>query len=213
LVETHICPICRELVQSNTDDFLCKYCHSTFTNLYKNAILIESAGSVPGVDFVRASTMSTRARAKRAVSTVISSVVLVAVAITIAVAVTGWMEGIPGQYMKLEKVEIHSSVCTWNSTGGFWKIGLSLKNTGTSSATFITAFVNEAEVQNYGVDAMVAGQTSTNMNATTSITSGASVVLNVYIAQGYASLSTATTVNIKIHSAGGMDYMALVQLV
>jgi len=34
-----------------------------------------------------------------------------------------------------------------------------------------------------------------------------------WINQGYAQLSSGTTVNIKIHSAGGMDYIKLVELV
>jgi len=45
-------------------------------------------------------------RERRAISPVIATVILVAVAITVAVGVSYWMSGIAGQYTAFEKVEI-----------------------------------------------------------------------------------------------------------
>jgi hypothetical protein len=45
------------------------------------------------------------------------------------------------------------------------------------------------------------------------IGSGAAGTIFVWIGSGYKTLSSGTTVNIKIHSAGGMDYIKLVQLI
>ena len=148
-------------------------------------------------------------------SPVIATVILVAVAITVAVAVAYWMGGIAGQYTKFEKVEIQTGVCSWNVTGTYWKIKLKLKNTGTAAATLISAFINDVEVQNYDNDAVLTNQTSTSMSdtSTTSIDSGAALTINMYIDQGYLSLSSGTAVNIKIHSAGGMDYIELIELI
>ena len=73
-------------------------------------------------------------------SPVIATVILVAVAITVSVAVAYWMGGIAGQYTKFEKVEIQSAVCINNGT--LWTITMKLKNTGTETSTLISAFVN-----------------------------------------------------------------------
>ena len=146
-------------------------------------------------------------------SPVIATVILVAVAITVSVAVAYWMGGIAGQYTKFEKVEIQSAVCSWNSTETTWKIQMKIKNTGTAASTLISAFINDVEVENYESAIHVDDQTATNMTTTTSVNSGDSVVVNFFVERGYAYLSSGTTVNIKVHSAGGMDYIKLVELV
>ena len=146
-------------------------------------------------------------------SPVIATVILVAVAITVAVAVAYWMGGIAGQYTKFEKVEIQSGVCTFDSTNGNWTITMKMKNTGTAPATLISCFINDVEVGTYGVTSTADAATATNMTTTTSIASGASHMIKIYIGGSYASLSSGTTVNIKVHSAGGMDYIKLVELV
>ena len=53
------------------------------------------------------------------------------------------------------------------------------------------------------------------MTNTYSLTSGMSGTINIYISSGKATstLSPGTTVNIKLHSAGGMDYIKLTELV
>jgi flagellin-like protein len=152
-------------------------------------------------------------RSRKAVSPVIATVILVAVAITVAVAVSYWMGGITSQYTTFEKVEIQSGVCTWNDTG-FWKITLKLKNSGTATSTLNSIFINDIEATTYDQDwASLSGVVTTNMTTTTSITSGANAMINIYVDLGYATLSSGTTVNIKVHSAGGMDYIKLIPLV
>lgn len=148
-------------------------------------------------------------------SPVIATVILVAVAITVAVAVAYWMGGIAGQYTKFEKVEIQSAVCTNNGT--FWTIEMKMKNTGTASSTLISAFINEVEVDNYDSTGPVASAWATNINTTVStvITSGQSVTVYFWMdsARAGTTLTSGTTVNFKIHSSGGMDYIKLVELV
>jgi hypothetical protein len=38
------------------------------------------------------------------------------------------------------------------------------------------------------------------------------MIINIYI-DNYGFLSSGTTVNVKLHSAGGMDYIKLVELI
>jgi hypothetical protein len=138
-------------------------------------------------------------------------VILVAVAITVSVAVAYWMGGIAGQYTKFEKVEIQSAIVTRGVGSGNWTIQLKVKNTGTAVATMISSFVNNIEVQEYNVTVPTAA-IATNQTTSTSIASGESMIINLYI-DNYGFLSSGTTVNVKLHSAGGMDYIKLVELI
>ncbi|MCW3988430.1 MAG: type IV pilin [Candidatus Bathyarchaeota archaeon] len=161
---------------------------------------------------------SRKNRSRRAVSPVIATVILVAIAITIAVAVAYWMGGIAGSFTKFEQVEIQTGVCTMVATN--WQVQISLKNTGTGAATLTNVFVNDVEVINptgYGVTVPGAAvdTITTDMTVATaySLQSGQSGTIKVWIGLNYAMLSPGTTVNIKIHSAGGMDYIKLIELI
>jgi hypothetical protein len=92
-----------------------------------------------------------------------------------------------------------------------------LKNSGTAISTLISAFINDIEVDNYDESAAVQGAWATNINITsaTTLTSGEAKTVYFWIDSGKAgfTLSSGTTVNVKIHSAGGMDYIKLVELV
>jgi FlaG/FlaF family flagellin (archaellin) len=149
---------------------------------------------------------------RKATSVVIASVILVTVTIILAIAVANWTGGVSKQYTKYEKVEIQSATCTWNATDTHWKITLKLKNAGSSSSTLVTAFINDDEILNYGLDTVSPGSTSTNMTASTTLTSGASTTVNIYIDQGYATLSTRTVINVRIHCAGGAEYIKSIEL-
>ena len=152
-------------------------------------------------------------RSKKADSTVIASVILVTVTIVLAFTVAYWIRGVTDHYAKFEKVEMQSAVCTWDSNTTSWKITLRLKNAGTAQATLTGAFINDEEIVAYDQDSVVDGSTSTNMTKSTPLSSGASVTINIYIDQGYASLSSRTVVNVKIHCAGGAEYIKPIELV
>lgn len=151
-------------------------------------------------------------RKSRAISPVIATVILVAVTITVTIAVANWMSGISSQYTAFEKVEIQSGVCTVDANGN-WTVSLKLKNSGSATATLISIFINDVEVDGYGNSSQI-GLWTTDMTESYSLTSGMSGTVNVYISSGKstATLSSGTTVNIKLHSAGGMDYIKLIQL-
>ena len=152
-------------------------------------------------------------QSRKAVSPVISTVILVAVAITVAVAVAYWMGGIAGQYTKFEKVEVQTGICQRDPAGGNWTITLKLKNSGTAASTLIGCFINEIEVNDYDVYAAPDDQATTNMSASETIESGATALIYIYIDDTWTHVTSGTTVNIKIHSAGGMDYIKLIELV
>lgn len=160
-------------------------------------------------------------RERKAVSPVIATVILVAVAITVAIGVSYWMSGISSQYTQFEKVEIQTGYATTDAgtaTTG-WDIELSIKNSGSATATITHVFVNDVPVDNYDATAIseTPGETSTTIESTgTSLTAGNSTTVHVWIASGgtgpLSTLSAGTTVNVKLHSAGGMDYIKLIRL-
>ncbi len=162
---------------------------------------------------------------RRAVSPVIATVILVAVTITVAVAVAYWMAGISSQYTSFEKVEIQSAIFT-PATSAYWEIKITLKNSGTKTATLTDIYVNDMiatlmasdtyasgnEISAYLADD---GDPTTPAAIPLQIESGATNFVWVWIddVTGDAILlSSGTTINIKIHSAAGMDYIKLVQL-
>ncbi|OGD59176.1 hypothetical protein A3K78_08715 [Candidatus Bathyarchaeota archaeon RBG_13_52_12] len=154
---------------------------------------------------------------RKAVSPVIATVILVAVAITISVAVAYWMGGISSQYTKFEKVEVSSAICESTVLGaGGWKISLSLKNTGTAQVTLKNVFINDAEVSYDDAAAAPADAAATVAYSLTTglgLASGETKTTVIWIADNYKSFTAGTTINIKLHSAGGMDYLKLIELV
>jgi flagellin-like protein len=160
---------------------------------------------------------------RKAISPVIATVILVAVAITIAVAVAYWMGGIASQYTRFEKVEIQSALCTKDTAAPplYWKVTLTLKNSGSATATLNGVYVNDqlAVYRLATTPPTVNTALNADVDSTTNqmtIQSGQPATVTIYIGTGWpsgAALTSGTTIDIKIHSAGGMDYIKLVQLV
>lgn len=177
-------------------------------------------------------------RKRKAISPVIATVILVAVAITIAVAVSYWMAGIAGQYTKFEKVEIQAASCeklTGTVPGtGYWKITLTLKNSGSATSTLNGVYVDDmvAELITMTVPPVTTPPTlptpididttckrvyaDVSLLHTKSINSGQTETVYVYVGTKWpetAPLTSGTTIDIKLHSANGMDYIKLIGLV
>ena len=162
---------------------------------------------------------------RKAVSPVIATVILVAVAITVAVGVSYWMGGISSQYTQFEKVEIQTGYATYNSSaaasGSYWNVTMVIKNSGSADATINMVFLNDVpcDSSNYAV-------TSTPLNnwgvsfASTGVVLQPGQSTTIYMLidnppsaiNALANLSSGTTVNLKLHSAGGMDYIKLIKL-
>jgi len=98
-----------------------------------------------------------------------------------------------------------------------WTITLVLKNSGTTSSTLINCFINDKLIGQTGgslefvtCDGLGGGAIGLNLDGI-KIESGSSETITI------AGLTTAfsssgTTLNVKLHSAAGMDYIRLVQL-
>jgi len=156
---------------------------------------------------------------RKAVSPVIATVILVAVAITVAVGVSYWMGGISAQYTTFEKIEVQTGYAEWVADDGAgnagWNITLELKNTGSAPSTITHVFVNDRPIAlpaAYGDVFIVTTCTTSVETAGLLLEAGQSKDLCILIDDAYENLSSGTTVNIKLHSAGGMDYIKLIRL-
>lgn len=158
---------------------------------------------------------------RKAVSPVIATVILVAVAITVAVGVSYWMGGISSQYTQFEKVEIQTGYATYNSAGTFWNVTMVIKNSGSADATVNMVFLNDVPCENYNETGAAPTLNDWGVSfASTGVVLQPGEDAEIYIlidnppsvVTALQRLSSGTTVNIKLHSAGGMDYIKLIKL-
>ena len=151
-------------------------------------------------------------RAKRGVSPVISTAILVAVAITVAVAVSYWMGGIAGQYTRFEKLEITSAYATKNAT--HYTISMSVKNTGSTDATIDGILINGQPGSDHDIpitdDATISGGAAADKTIESGQTASGVDAIHVYI--DITLFEAATTVEINLHTAAGLNYPQMVTL-
>ncbi|MCJ7632142.1 DUF4352 domain-containing protein, partial [Candidatus Bathyarchaeota archaeon] len=86
-------------------------------------------------------------------------------------------------------------------------ITLAVKNTGSADATIDSVFINGTPLSQF------AGAVTTNLASGTSVIAGgsASVLVNVSAGAG-APFTSGTTIEVKLHTAGGKDYPQMVTL-
>jgi archaeal type IV pilus assembly protein PilA len=160
--------------------------------------------------------MRMKTQQRKAVSPVIATVILVAVAITVAVGVSYWMGGISSQYTQFEKIEIQTGYATKVPNG--WDITLEVKNSGSAESTITHVFINDIPIADGTIPVTpVATDLASNIDIIGTLTAGQSATVQVFVGEGLTIsgltyLSSGTTVNIKLHSAGGMDYIKLIRL-
>ena len=69
----------------------------------------------------------------------ITTVILVAVGIALAVAIGLWMSGLVATFTRFEKLEVTSAYATGS---GPWTVKVTVKNTGSADATITSVMVN-----------------------------------------------------------------------
>lgn len=81
-------------------------------------------------------------RNRKGISTIIATIIIVAISIVMAIAVAYWALGIGGSFTRFEKLEFTSAYATYSGTN--YVINMTIKNTGSASATIdpVTIFYN-----------------------------------------------------------------------
>jgi len=125
------------------------------------------------------------------------------------------------QYTHFERLEIQTGYATYSGTSTMWTVTLNVKNSGSEKATVKTCFLNDVpcKTANYGVASAPAGEWGVGFPAAgLSLNPGQSASILIYIDNPLSAipelnlLSSGTTINVKLHSAGGMDYIKLIRL-
>ena len=128
------------------------------------------------------------------------------------------MSGISAQYTEFEKVEI-TGVSIRKTTNLNWEAIITLKNSGSAATTINSIMVGDNPVTlGQGVEEPTTIPDiihASSMPATgLPLASGETSTITLWIGGNLPNshLSSGTTVNIKVHSAGGMDYLKMVKL-
>jgi len=146
---------------------------------------------------------------KRGISPVVATVILVAVTIVVAVAVSYWMGGITGLYTRFEKVEMTSAYSTWNGTGAKWTVSITMKNTGSMDATIDNILINGRPYN----DALYGGNvTDPDPALPIPLPIGDNVPISFDIIEG-PGFRHGVNIDVKLHSASGQEYPKTILLV
>jgi len=151
---------------------------------------------------------------KRGISPVITTVILVAVGIALAVAIGLWMSGLVATFTRFEKLEITSAYAVSNDTSG-WNAYITVNNTGSADATITTIMINGIPNSDWGGNATIASDTTySTLPCSVSVGSGAKFKITLTKGKtiGSTTLTSGITLNIVLHSAAGKDYPASVTL-
>ena len=148
---------------------------------------------------------------KKGISPVITTVILVAVGIALAVAIGLWMSGLVATFTRFEKLEITSAYAVIDPDNpNTWNVYITAKNTGSADATITTVMINGIPNSDWGAAATI------NPSPPTSIFVGSEqkfeITLNKNEKIGSTTLTSGITLNIVLHSAAGKDYPASVTL-
>jgi flagellin-like protein len=165
--------------------------------------------------------MTTRQR--RAVSPVIATVILIAVAVALGIAVAFWASGLTSSFSKYEKLGVNVQYATGG--GGTWTVYLGGQNTGSSDATITQIQINgipynaNASSSNGVLYVTQASGKSSESGTTLSIpvSSGSTFALNFKLVSGDSSVSGRTftdgqTIQVTLITAAGNNYPASIVL-
>ena len=145
----------------------------------------------------------------------LATVILVATAVILASATAYWLGGMATSLQKFEKIEINAINCYLQDgeNGDYWVISVSLKNSGPKPATLTSVYLNQVEMVERASPPSNKSISSDLPLKGYSLSSGESVSLALYVDCNYENLSSGTSVEIRFHSAAGIDYIKLVSLV
>lgn len=151
----------------------------------------------------------------KGVSPVIATIIIVAIAIVMSIAVAYWMLGLGGSFTRYEKVEVTNAYAVVN-TGGDFEVNMRLKNTGSATATIAAEDIlfngkpESGYAQAIGVDLDYQGASDTTVNDEITLEPGDD--FDVLITLNDAEWQNGMTVEVTLHSVAGNDYPKVINL-
>ena len=144
-------------------------------------------------------------RGERALSSTFATVILLFVTIVAAAATAYYISGIAGTYAGYEMFEIKNIYALKETT--CWNITIEVVNSGSIDTTLISVYINDRLIEDYSPQ-IICTQITEGEGLT--LKSGQEVIL--YIQVPSSLYTSGTFLNLKLHSAGGMDYIKLIEL-
>ena len=155
---------------------------------------------------------------RRAVSPVIATIILVAIAIVMAIAVAYWALGLGGTFTRYEKIEISSMYATKKSSD-YWIVNATLKNTGSAAATISMILINGRPIPEDKVSDFVQYKSDStwsgglpSLNPGTSCKIGIALNKTLATSLGDVTFISGMSVEVTFHTAAGSDYPKVVIL-
>ena len=163
-------------------------------------------------------------RSKKAVSPVIATIIIVAVAIVMSIAVAYWMLGLAGTFTRFEKLEFVSAYAIKDDSKSHFNITIQLKNTGSSSATINIILFNgipnrdvnalKGLYLNKTADNLRSLQGLKNFNSSSAIgytlnpgeEAYGLIILKQYGKIGAANVTSGITIEIMVQTVAGNQY-------
>jgi flagellin-like protein len=146
-------------------------------------------------------------RDEKGVSPVIATIILVAVAIVMSIAVAYWALGLGGAFTRYEKLEIVAMYAT--TTDKNWTITAKLRNTGSTAATVNLILLNGKPISAYSANVTATPDPETNPVTIGPATEKQFIITINKDASGFGS---GVTVEVTFHTAAGSDYPKVVVL-
>ena len=144
---------------------------------------------------------------RKGISPVIATVIIVAVTIAVAIAVAFWMTGIVGLFTGFEQLQITTIYDDQNG------IHLTVRNTGTSTASITDVFVNNYPIDQFNAQFQCDGnQLGPNNPITLRPGEQRNCVLTFNAQPAQFTVQPGVSLEIKLHTAGGKDYPKLIVL-
>ena len=161
-------------------------------------------------------------RKDRAVSPVIATIILVAVAIVMSIAVAYWALGLGGTFARYEKLEIAAMYATAKPGCG-WNITAKLKSTGSTAATVNLILLNGKPIS--VINAITSyvkvyvGDDVTNVKEEQDpetqpvvLEPGTAKYFVIFIKRDTPGFGSGASVEVTFHTAAGSDYPKVVIL-
>ena len=99
-------------------------------------------------------------KSKKALSPVVASIILIAVTVAVSIAVAAWMGALTFTFTQTEELAITAMTFPTSSS-----IKLTVKNTGTSSVTVSTVYVNDVAINSTNISFTGSFSSSGTLNA------------------------------------------------
>lgn len=155
---------------------------------------------------------------KKAVSPVIATIIIVAIAIVMSIAVAYWLLGLGSSFTKYEKIEFTAAYVDVNAAGDY-VVTMDVKNTGSAAATVDPAYIlyngKPHNALAYVGDEPLAdfdGAGANDMIAVTLQPGGAANPSWTLTLPKGTVWTSGMTVEIMLHSTAGKDYPKVITL-